>query len=61
MLFIHGKEDEIIPFWHGEKLFSEAVEPKFSLWIDEAKHNDVSRVGGQKYFQTIRNFADGLP
>ena len=60
VLFIHGKKDEIVPFWHGEELFSEVVEPKFSLWIDEAKHNNVSRVGGQIYFQTIRDFAVGL-
>jgi fermentation-respiration switch protein FrsA (DUF1100 family) len=61
ILFIHGRKDRIIPFWHGEKLFAEATEPKFSLWIDEAGHNDLSEIGGTTYLKAIRNFADNLP
>jgi len=60
-LIIHGRRDEIIPFWHGEKLFTEALEPKFSYWLDEANHNNVSTIGGTAYFQTIRDFAANLP
>jgi fermentation-respiration switch protein FrsA (DUF1100 family) len=60
VLFIHGKKDEIIPFRHGELLFSEANQPKFSHWIDEAGHNDISIIGGKSYFQAIRNFAGSL-
>ncbi len=61
VLFIHGKKDEVIPFWHGEMLFSAANEPKSSMWIAEAGHNNVASVGGKAYFQTIRDFADNLP
>ena len=61
VLFIHGRNDRIIPFWHGEKLFAEANEPKFSLWIERADHNDVSDVGGETYLKAIRDFADNLP
>lgn len=61
VFFIHGKKDEIIPFWHGEMLFSEANEPKYSFWVDEANHNNVSRIGGKAYLQAIRDFADNLP
>ncbi len=61
VLFIHGRKDRIIPFWHGEKLFAEANEPKFSLWIDEADHNNIFEVGGKTYSQAIRDFADNLP
>lgn len=61
VLFIHGKKDEIIPFWHGEKLFAEANEPKFSLWLDEAGHNNVFGTGRQAYLQAIRDFARNLP
>jgi fermentation-respiration switch protein FrsA (DUF1100 family) len=60
-LFIHGKRDEIIPFWHGEMLFAAANEPKFSFWLTEANHNNVSSVGGQTYLQAIRDFAANLP
>jgi fermentation-respiration switch protein FrsA (DUF1100 family) len=61
VLFIHGKNDEIIPFRHGEMLFAAANEPKHSLWIDGANHNNVSSVGGQSYLQAIRDFAANLP
>lgn len=61
VLFIHGRKDRIIPFWHGEKLFAEANEPKFSLWIDEADHNNIFEVGGKTYSQAIQDFADNLP
>jgi fermentation-respiration switch protein FrsA (DUF1100 family) len=60
-LFIHGKNDEIIPFWHSEKLFSQANEPKFFLPLDEANHNNVFSVGGNGYLQTIKDFAGKLP
>jgi fermentation-respiration switch protein FrsA (DUF1100 family) len=61
VLFIHGRKDEIIPFWHGEMLFAAADQPKFSLWLDEANHNNVSSAGGQAYLQAIRDFAANLP
>ncbi len=60
-LFIHGKKDEIIPFWHGEMLFAEANVPKFSLWLDEAGHNNVFAVGKPAYLQAIRDFVCNLP
>jgi abhydrolase domain-containing protein 17 len=60
VLFIHGRKDQIIPFWHGEKLFAEANEPKFSFWIDEAGHNNIYQTGGKAYLQRIRDFADNL-
>ena len=60
-LFIHGRKDEIVPFRHGEMLFAAANEPKRSLWLSEAGHNDVSSVGGQSYIQAIRDFAANLP
>jgi abhydrolase domain-containing protein 17 len=57
VLVIHGKKDSIIPFWHGEKLFETANEPKFSYWIGEADHNDIAFVGGKDYFATIKIFS----
>ena len=60
VLIIHGRRDQTIPFWHGEKLFAEANEPKFSLWLDEAGHNNVFAVGGKAYLQSIRDFTDNL-
>lgn len=61
VLFIHGKKDEVIPFRHGEMLFAAAAAPKSSLWLDEAKHNNVASVGKEVYRQAIRDFAANLP
>jgi fermentation-respiration switch protein FrsA (DUF1100 family) len=61
ILFIHGRKDRIIPFWHSEKLFAEANQPKLSYWIDEADHNNLFEVGGETYLKAIRDFADNLP
>ena len=60
-LFIHGKRDEIIPFWHSEMLFAAANESKFSLWLTEASHNNVFAVNREAYLQAIRDFAANLP
>ena len=61
VLFIHGKQDGIIPFWHGEMLFANANEPKFSFWIDEADHNNVFAKSKGSYLQAIQNFSAALP
>ena len=60
VLFIHGKKDNLIPFWHGEKLFAEAGEPKFSFWIDEANHNNVFAISRNGYLQAIHDFSAKL-
>lgn len=60
VLFIHGRKDTLIPFWHGEMLFEQANEPKHSLWIDEANHNDVFAISKNGYLREIKNFSDKL-
>ena len=60
LLIIHGRQDEVIPFWHGERLFELANEPKTNLWVDGARHNNLKPVAGQKYAQTMLAFRDSL-
>ena len=55
-LVIHGKKDKLIPFWHGEKLYEEANEPKLSLWVEGAGHNNVFEASGSRYGQALRDF-----
>ena len=57
VLVIHGTEDEVIAYWHGEKLFAAAPEPKRFLPVAGAHHNDVFEVGGRRYYQTLKDFA----
>ena len=55
VMFIHSRQDEIIPFSQGEKLFAEANEPKKFLEI-QGSHNDGFYVSKQKYENGIREF-----
>ena len=60
ILVIHGRQDEVIPFWHGARLFELANEPKMYLWVEGAGHNDLSVIAGSKYEQALRAFRDSL-
>jgi fermentation-respiration switch protein FrsA (DUF1100 family) len=60
VLIIHGRNDQVVPFWHGEHVFASASEPKQFLPVDGAGHNDVLFVAGKKYFEAIQQFAAGL-
>ena len=41
ILIISGRKDEIIPHKHSIKLFNKANQPKSSLFVDEAMHNNL--------------------
>ena len=56
ILVIHGTEDEVIPVSHGRRLYEAAREPKQSLWIEGAHHNDVALVAGPRYWSALRAF-----
>jgi len=60
VLVIHGREDEVIPFWHGEALFRAANEPKQSCWLDGASHNYMPEEARQKSWAAIASFAESL-
>jgi abhydrolase domain-containing protein 17 len=59
-LVIHGRPDEVIPFWHGEQLFDSANQPKTKLWMDGARHNNLKVVAGNQYAQTLQAFRASL-
>ena len=60
VLVMHGTEDEVIPFWHGKKLFRIAPSKKKHLWIQDAHHNDYAYIAGDAYFEAIRTFTQEL-
>ena len=55
VLIIHSKDDEIIPFRHGQKLFEIANNPKEFLEINFG-HNDGFYLSGEKYTDGIIKF-----
>jgi len=60
VLVIHGKEDRTIDFHHGEALFAAAPRGKFSLWVDNAGHNDLLDKAAESYLTAIRDFTEKL-
>lgn len=57
ILFIHGTEDTVIPFWHGKKLYdsSPSLHKEF-FWVEGASHNNLVEIAKEAYFKTIENF-----
>ena len=56
VLIIHGRSDEVVPWWHGERLYQLANPPKRNLWVDGAGHSDVLMIAPQRYFEAVRDF-----
>lgn len=55
VLIIHGTEDDLVPLWHGQKLFAAANDPKMSYWVGGAGHNDLLDFAAD-YWPTIEKF-----
>ena len=60
VLVIQGKQDEVITWWHGQRIYELANEPKRSFWIDNAGHNDSFLIASKTYLQTMNEFAASL-
>ncbi|MBN1684451.1 MAG: alpha/beta hydrolase [Gammaproteobacteria bacterium] len=56
VLVVHGTQDEVIPFWHGKRIYRAANEPKDYLWVDGAGHNDILQVANDAYWGKIKQF-----
>lgn len=61
ILVIHGTDDRVIPFAHGQLLHQSARNAGPPLWVRGAGHDDVPWVAGDAYFDALRRFADALP
>ncbi len=56
VLVIHGTDDDRIPFWHGEKVYAAAKEPKSCLWIPGGQHYNYAYVAKENYMNSITEF-----
>lgn len=59
-LIMHGDKDELVPIEQGKILYEKANEPKEFYTIPGAMHNDTHIVGGEEYFDVIREFVNKL-
>ena len=55
VMVVHSRDDEIIAFYHGQKIFKAANPPKRFLEIN-GSHNDCYFESGKKYEQAIKAF-----
>ncbi|MDH3577803.1 MAG: alpha/beta hydrolase [Gammaproteobacteria bacterium] len=59
VLVVHSRDDEIIPFHHGETIFASANEPRTLLAI-RGTHNDAFLRDERNYIAGLRAFLSGL-
>lgn len=57
-LVMHSKDDEIIPFEMGARLFEAAKPPKWFAEYAGAGHNDLLALKGAEYAEDVRDFVD---
>jgi fermentation-respiration switch protein FrsA (DUF1100 family) len=55
-LFIHSKQDRVVPYRLGRKLYEAAPEPKRFHEVVGAGHNETWLVGGEAYFSALAEF-----
>lgn len=56
VLVIAGRDDRIVPFEHGRRLFDAASEPKRFVAIDGADHNDPELFNGRRLLGEVERF-----
>ena len=54
----HGKRDRIVPFRMGLDVYDAAKQKGELLLLDDAGHNDVAEVGGDKYWSWLKTALD---
>jgi hypothetical protein len=59
VLVTHSRDDEIIPFHHGEAIFTAANEPR-TLLVLHGSHNDAFLRDERAYIEGVRRFLTGL-
>ena len=60
VLVVHSRDDEIIPFRHGEAIFAAANEPRTLLTL-RGSHNDAFLRDERIYIEGLRKFLTALP
>tara|TARA_B100001971_G_scaffold67532_1_gene62178 strand:+ start:1051 stop:1818 length:768 start_codon:yes stop_codon:yes gene_type:complete len=56
VMVLHGDRDQTVSIAMGEELFESANEPRRFYTISGADHNDTYHVGGEAYFEALREF-----
>ena len=57
-LIIHGKQDEVVPFWHARRLLA-AIPPEFRahpFYVNDLGHNHIESRERDRYLRVITDF-----
>lgn len=54
VLVIHGTEDEVIDFSHGQNIYNKCPKKVEPLWVEGAGHNDVELYN--QYLDRLKKF-----
>ena len=57
-LLLHGRRDELVPFWMAEALRDATRPPAELVAVDGAGHNDLFDVGGDACYAAIARFIE---
>ena len=60
MLFIHGKEDDFVPFEMLEPIYEAAAGPKSKVIVEGAGHGESEKVDPVLYWQSIWKFVENF-
>jgi len=63
VLIIHGKKDSVVPFEHGQELYTKlkaAGANVQKLWLDKCGHNDIEFLAETTFFEEIRLFVENI-
>ena len=46
VFIVHGTQDEVVPFWHGQDLFLALPQPWRAkpFWVEQAGHNNIESI-----------------
>jgi len=60
VLFLHGKQDSVVPFVMSQHLYDAAPEPKQLVFISDADHVRIYQSGEESYIRAIATFVKSL-
>lgn len=60
-LFIHGKKDSVVPFYHGIELANKCSNTWGTLWLENASHNNIDQDPFQQHlFFKVNHFINSI-
>lgn len=60
ILFVHARDDELVPYEHGRHLYEAANPPREFLALEAGGHNEAFYICDRTYAQGLRRFLDPL-